>query len=72
MLDLCIDTEIAVLPRYLLATSEIDNDSKKVKLYTYGARTYKEVGKPQILNFVCKVPSSHVWGGDLVAGLPRC
>lgn len=58
-----------VLSRYLLSTTEIDNDSKKIKFYTYGARTYKEVGKPQILNFVCKVPcaSSRVVG--LVAGL---
>jgi hypothetical protein len=46
-----------VLSRYLLSTTEIDNDSKKIKFYTFGARTYKEVGKLQILNFVCKVPS---------------
>lgn len=40
---------------YLDATSELDADLKKVKHYAYGARTYMEVGKVQILNFVCKL-----------------
>lgn len=41
--------------RYLQATSEIDADLKKIKFYAYGARALLEVGKVQILNFVCKV-----------------
>ncbi|TYZ62553.1 hypothetical protein PybrP1_009673 [[Pythium] brassicae (nom. inval.)] len=40
---------------YLHATSEIDADLKKIKFYAYGARALLEVGKVQILNFVCKV-----------------
>uniref|UniRef100_K3WPM9 MAGE domain-containing protein n=1 Tax=Globisporangium ultimum (strain ATCC 200006 / CBS 805.95 / DAOM BR144) TaxID=431595 RepID=K3WPM9_GLOUD len=40
---------------YLQSSSEIDADLKKVRFYTYGARTHLEVGKVQILNFVCKL-----------------
>jgi hypothetical protein len=40
---------------YLTSTSEVDAELKKVKYYSYGARTLLEVGKVQILNFVCKV-----------------
>ncbi|KAG7397362.1 Melanoma-associated antigen F1 [Phytophthora boehmeriae] len=40
---------------YLDATSELDPDLKKVKYYAYGPRTLMEVGKVQILNFVCKL-----------------
>ncbi|KAL8008170.1 putative MAGE domain, U6 snRNA phosphodiesterase Usb1 [Plasmopara halstedii] len=39
---------------YLNATSELDADLKKIKYYQYGPRTYLEVSKIQILNFVCK------------------
>lgn len=41
--------------RYLQAVSELDVDLKKVKFYAYGPRTFLEVSKVQILNFVCKV-----------------
>ncbi|KAG7387210.1 Melanoma-associated antigen F1 [Phytophthora pseudosyringae] len=40
---------------YLDATSELDVDLKKIKYYQYGARTFLEVSKAQILNFVCKL-----------------
>ncbi|OQS05625.1 hypothetical protein THRCLA_02273 [Thraustotheca clavata] len=40
---------------YLTSDSEIDGDGKRVKFYTYGARTYAEVGKVQILTFMCKL-----------------
>ncbi|RLN59064.1 hypothetical protein BBJ29_003106 [Phytophthora kernoviae] len=40
---------------YLDATSELDQDLKKIKYYAYGPRTFLEVGKVQILNFVCKL-----------------
>ncbi|KAG6609317.1 U6 snRNA phosphodiesterase [Phytophthora cinnamomi] len=40
---------------YLDATSELDPDLKKIKHYKYGPRTLMEVGKVQILNFVCKL-----------------
>ncbi|KAE9359851.1 hypothetical protein PF008_g2075 [Phytophthora fragariae] len=40
---------------YLDATSELDADLKKIKYYQYGPRTLMEVGKVQILNFVCKL-----------------
>ncbi|TMW68800.1 hypothetical protein Poli38472_006268 [Pythium oligandrum] len=40
---------------YLNSSSELDGDLKKVRFYSYGARTHLEVGKLQILNFVCKL-----------------
>ncbi|ETL42279.1 hypothetical protein F441_07029 [Phytophthora nicotianae CJ01A1] len=40
---------------YLDATSELDVDLKKIKYYQYGPRTFLEVSKVQILNFVCKL-----------------
>ncbi|KAG6977198.1 hypothetical protein JG688_00000604 [Phytophthora aleatoria] len=40
---------------YLDSTSELDVDLKKIKFYQYGPRTFLEVSKVQILNFVCKV-----------------
>lgn len=43
--------------RYLQSSAEIDVDLKKVRFYSYGARTHLEVGNVQILNFVCKVSS---------------
>ncbi|GLD94895.1 hypothetical protein PINS_up003520 [Pythium insidiosum] len=40
---------------YLSSTTELDADLKKIKFLSYGPRTYLEIGKVQILNFVCKL-----------------
>lgn len=50
-----MDFVMQTICRYLQAVSELDVDLKKVKFYVYGPRTFLEVGKVQILNFVCKV-----------------
>ncbi|KAH7479298.1 hypothetical protein PRIC1_009154 [Phytophthora ramorum] len=56
---------------YLDATSELDADLKKIKYYKYGPRTFMEVGKVQILNFVCKLitgrPPSEVQINEVLA-----
>ncbi|KAL3673342.1 hypothetical protein V7S43_001058 [Phytophthora oleae] len=56
---------------YLNATSELDADLKKVKYYQYGPRTFLEVSKVQILNFVCKLitgrPPSDVQINEVLA-----
>ncbi|CAI5730696.1 unnamed protein product [Peronospora farinosa] len=56
---------------YLDATSELDSDLKKIKYYQYGPRTFLEVGKVQILNFVCKLitgrPPSEVQIDEVLA-----
>ncbi|CAH0477221.1 unnamed protein product [Peronospora belbahrii] len=56
---------------YLDATSELDSDLKKIKYYQYGPRTFLEVGKVQILNFVCKLitkrPPSEVQVDEVLA-----
>jgi hypothetical protein len=44
--------------RYLHSEMEIDADAKKIKYYSSGPRAILEVGKVQILNFVCKVSPS--------------
>ncbi|CAI5712837.1 unnamed protein product [Hyaloperonospora brassicae] len=44
---------------YLNATFEIDPDLKKIRYYQYGPRTFLEVSKVQILNFVCKLITGH-------------
>uniref|UniRef100_A0AAV1VLL7 MAGE domain-containing protein n=1 Tax=Peronospora matthiolae TaxID=2874970 RepID=A0AAV1VLL7_9STRA len=44
---------------YLNATFELDADLKKIKYYQYGPRTFLEVSKVQILNFVCKLITGH-------------
>ncbi|KAF0719177.1 hypothetical protein AaE_010497 [Aphanomyces astaci] len=40
---------------YLACHSEIDHDGNRVKSYGYGPRAMAEVGKAQILTFVCKL-----------------
>ncbi|CAI5728737.1 unnamed protein product [Peronospora destructor] len=56
---------------YLDATSELDSDLKKIKYYQYGPRTFLEVSKVQILNFVCKLitgrPPSEVQVDEVLA-----
>ncbi|KAJ0399030.1 hypothetical protein P43SY_006901 [Pythium insidiosum] len=46
--------------RYLSSTTELDADLKKIKFLSFGPRTHLEIGKVQILNFVCKEPIPHV------------
>ncbi|EEY66025.1 uncharacterized protein PITG_03563 [Phytophthora infestans T30-4] len=56
---------------YLDATSELDMDLKKIKHYQYGPRTFLEVSKVQVLNFVCKLitgrPPSEVQINEVLA-----
>ncbi|KAG3253254.1 hypothetical protein PI124_g2156 [Phytophthora idaei] len=56
---------------YLDSTSELDVDLKKIKFYQYGPRTFLEVSKVQILNFVCKLitgrPPSDVQINEVLA-----
>ncbi|KDO17678.1 hypothetical protein SPRG_21826 [Saprolegnia parasitica CBS 223.65] len=40
---------------YLASDTEIDGDGKRIKFFTYGARAFAEVGKVQILTFMCKL-----------------
>jgi hypothetical protein len=50
--------------RYLMAESEINPDGKRVKYYSYGPRALLEVGKKQILIFVCMVRTTAISYGN--------
>ncbi|KAF0688499.1 Aste57867_19900 [Aphanomyces stellatus] len=54
---------------YLSSDSEIDPDGKRVKFYTFGPRSLAEVGKAQILTFVCKLVNGRHPSKDLLKEL---
>ncbi|CAK4131116.1 unnamed protein product [Aphanomyces euteiches] len=54
---------------YLTSDSEIDPDGKRVKFYMFGPRAMAEVGKAQILTFVCKLINGRHPSKELLAEL---